>query len=352
MAKTPSKKSGAGGAGARANFKLWRARKKDEKSRRVKLHKSFKRSYREDYVRELEVPGLMHHAMATFKLLFRNWKIFLPFILLIVLLNILFVGLMSEDTYLQFQDTLDETDQAIMNGQAGNFLKAGLLLIATITTGGLTRGMSEVQQLIAVILFIIIWLVTIYLLRHILAGHKPKLRDGLYNALAPLLSSFCIVVVMFLEAIPLMIVIITYSAAVQTQFLETPFYALVYFIFAALLTLLSLYLISSSLLALIAVSAPGLYPMAALHTASDLIAGRRIRWLIRLLYLFFVVAICWVIVVLPNILVDMWLKSSFDWLSGFPWVSFVLLFMTVFSLIYTTAYVYLFYRRMLDYDDD
>lgn len=349
MAKSPSKPEKLG---PRAGFKLWRAKKKDEKSRRVKLHKSFKRSYREDYVRELEVPGLMHHAVSTFKILFKNWKIFLPFLLLIVFLNILFVGLMSEQTYTQFQDTLDETDQAIMNGQAGNFLKAGLLLIATITTGGLTQGMSEVQQLFAVLLFIVIWLVTIYLLRHILAGHKPKLRDGLYNALTPMLSSLCVVLVMFLEAIPLMVVVVTYSAAVETQFLETPFYALVYFIFASLLSLLSIYLMSSSLLALVAVSAPGLYPMAALHTASDLIAGRRVRWLIRLFYLFFVIAICWIIVVLPNILIDMWLKSAFDWLAGFPWVPFVLLSMTVFSLIYVTAYVYLFYRRMLDYDDD
>ena len=349
MAKTPSKDEKLG---ARAGIKLWRARKKDEKSRRVKLHKSFKRSYREDYARELQVPGLLHHSMDTFRIIFRNWKTFLPLLLLIVFLNILFVGLMSENTYVQFQDTLDETDQAIMNGQAGNFLKAGLLLIATITTGGLTQGMSEVQQVFAVLLFIVIWLVTIYLLRHFLAGHKPRLRDGLYNALSPLLSSLCVVVVMFLEAVPIMVVIITYSAAVQTEFLETPFYALVYFIFAALLILLSLYLMSSSLLALIAVSAPGLYPMAALHTASDLIAGRRIRWLIRLLYLFFVIAICWVIVVLPNILIDMWFKNTLGWFGGFPWVPFVLLSMTVFSLIYSTAYVYLFYRRMLDYDDD
>ena len=37
-------------------------------------HKSFKRSYREDYVRELNVPGMMYHILYAFKLIFKNYK--------------------------------------------------------------------------------------------------------------------------------------------------------------------------------------------------------------------------------------------------------------------------------------
>ena len=148
-----------------------------------------------------------------------------------------------------------------------------------------------------------------------------------------------------------MVVIITYSAAVQTDFLSTPFYALIYFIFAALLLLLSIYLISGSLIALVAVSAPGLYPMTALRTASDLLAGRRVKFIIRVLYLIFVIAVIWVVIMLPLVALDLWLKSIFDWLSGIPFVSLELLLMTCFSAVYATTYLYLFYRRLLDYDD-
>ena len=51
-------------------------------SKRVRLHKSFRRSYREDYVRDLEVPGIMYHIFATFKIIFKNWKLFLPLLIL------------------------------------------------------------------------------------------------------------------------------------------------------------------------------------------------------------------------------------------------------------------------------
>ena len=47
--------------------------------------------------------------------------------------------------------------------------------------------------------------------------------------------------------------------------------------------------------------------MTAIFTSSELIAGRRIRLIIRLIYLVFVLAFCWIIVMMPVILIDMWL---------------------------------------------
>ena len=141
-------------------------------SSRVRLHKSFKRSYREDYQRELEVPGILYHVFATFKVIFKNWKLFLPFLIILIILNVLLVGLMSETTYAQFQDILDQTSAEIAGGEIGNVAKAGLLLISTVTTGGLSGDSSEAAGVFAVLIFLIIWLVTIYLLRHRLAGHK------------------------------------------------------------------------------------------------------------------------------------------------------------------------------------
>ena len=333
----------------RENFEKSRTKIWNRKSQRVHLHRSFKRSYREDYERPLEVPGLIHHAATTFRIIFKNWRIFLPLILFIVIMNIFLVGLMSEDTFVEFQNTLDET--VGKNGEIGNAAKAGLLLVSTITTGGLSQGMTEVQQVFAILLFLITWLVTIYLVRHLLAGHHPKLRDGLYNALTPLLSTLAVLIIVLLQCIPIFIVIITYSVAINTEFLSTPFYALIYFIFAALMILLSSYLLSSTFLGLVAVTAPGLYPLVAIRSASNLVAGRRIKLLIRMLYLFFVLAVVWVVIMVPLILLDLWLKSSLDWLYGIPFVSIELQLLTTFSTIYFAAYSYLFYRRMLDYDD-
>ena len=191
----------------------------------------------------------------------------------------------------------------------------------------------------------------IYILRHTLANQKIKVRDALYHALSPLISTIVVPAVIFVQAIPAMIVIITYSAAVQTNFLSTPFYALIYFIFAALLLLLSIYLISSSIVALVAVSAPGLYPFTALSMASQLLAGRRVKFIIRLLYLVFVIVLMWIIVMLPLIALDLWLKSFIPALTGIPFVSLELLIMTCFTMVYAATYIYLYYRKMLDYDN-
>ncbi len=349
MARNLSKATGFRAAFTRSKA-LAKSRIHSKKSSK-RPHRSFRRSYREDYAHDFEAPGLLSHAIFTLKTLCKNWRLFIPLIILTVIFNILLVGLMSESTFVTFQKTLDETTDGLRNGELGTFAKSGLLLMSTVATGGLSTGMSESQQIFSILLFLIVWLVTIYLLRHILAGNRVKLRDGLYNALSPLLSTIAIAAVIFIEAIPIMIVIITYSAAINTNFLSTPFYAFIYVIFAALLILLSLYLISSSLIALVAVSAPGLYPMIALQSASRLLAGRRTKFIIRIIFLIIIVAITWVLIMTPLIALDLWLKSSLNWLGGIPFVSVELLTMTCITAVYTTAYFYLYYRRMLDYED-
>lgn len=360
MAKTPSKVTEAMSSKRKVSLKRraekWlqtnRAKWHEFRKDKYQPHKSFRRSYREDYARETKAPGLLSHAMTTFQILFKNWKIFLPLIAVMTLMYMVLVGLMSEDFYRQFQDSIEATNEELSHGEISNFAKAGLLLISTITTGGLNTGMNEVQVVFTVLLFLTIWLTTIYLLRHLMAGGKPRMRDGLYNALGPLVSTLLVFVVMFIQAIPLMLVIITYSAAVTTGFLNTSFYALVYFVFAALMVIITVYLWSSSLIALTAVTVPGMYPMRALFTASDLMSGRRIKFTIRIFYLLIVVILLYIIVMTPIIMLDLWLKSIWDILYGIPIVPFFMLILTCFVFVYLTAYIYRYYRHLIDYQED
>ena len=333
-------------------FQALKARIAERRKNRVKLHKSFRRSYREDYKRDLEVPGLLAHAIATLRVIFKNWKIFLCLLILTIILNILFVGLMNEATYRQFQEVLDQTNYELAGGRISNVLKATLLLISTITTGGLSGDSSESAVVFSFLIFLLVWLCTIYIVRHRFAKHDIKLRDALYNSMTPLASTAVVFMIILIQCIPLLILLIVYSTAVATDFLATPFYALIFFIFAAAMVLLSGYLLSSSIIALVAVSAPGLYPLHAVNTASDLMAGRRVRFIIRLIFLFLSLLFIWVIVVIPLILLDFWLKASFEWLAGFPFIPLVLLIMTCFTMFYLTIYLYLYYRWMLNYDED
>ena len=319
------------------------------KKYKVSPHKTFRRSYREDYKRKIEVPGIMHHSAVTFRVIFKNWRLFLPLIAIAVVVAVAFIGLMNEASYRQFQTILDQTTEQMEKGDIGIVAKSGLLLISTITTGGLSGESSESGTVFAVRIFLILWLTTIFIVRQRLAGRKIKLRDALYNSMTPLISSFVVFVVAVIQCVPIFLLIIVYSAAVQTEFLATPFYALVFFIFAALMILLSGYLLSSSLMALVAVSAPGLYPVQALRTASELMMGRRVKFVLRLVGLLLILAVTWVAVMLPLIMFDLFMKQ-FEWTHGVPFVPVCLLVMTCFTGIYVSAYLYLYYRWTLGYD--
>lgn len=325
-------------------------KKQDE----VRLHRSFKRSYYEDYQRKTELPSLTSQASAAFKMFFKFWKIFLPLLLIFVGLYIFLIGAMSENTLADVKANVEQTNKDVADGKIGTVGKAGLTLLGIISTGGLTT-MNDAQIVIAVLLFTIIWLVTIYLARHLLAGHQEiKMRDGFYSALSPLVSTLVVGLIIFLEAIPIMLTIIVFQVALTTEFLSTPFYALLFFMFAALMITLSLYLLSSSFFAIIVVSAPGLYPLTAVRMAKNLIMGRRLRFLIRVFYLVIIVALLYLLLLMPAIILDGALKSQFAWLaeSKIPFVAIIQLTITVFIFIYLSIYFYLFYRALLDYNDD
>ena len=325
-------------------------KKQDE----VRLHRSFKRSYYEDYQRKTELPSLTSQASAAFKMFFKFWKIFLPLLLIFVGLYIFLIGAMSENTLADVKANVEQTNKDVADGKIGTVGKAGLTLLGIISTGGLTT-MNDAQIVIAVLLFAIIWLVTIYLARHLLAGHQEiKMRDGFYSALSPLVSTLVVGLIIFLEAVPIMLTIIVFQVALTTEFLSTPFYALLFFMFAALMITLSFYLLSSSFFAIIVVSAPGLYPLTAVRMAKNLIMGRRLRFLIRVFYLVIIVALLYLLLLMPAIILDGALKSQFAWLtdSKIPFVAIIQLTITVFIFIYLSIYFYLFYRALLDYNDD
>lgn len=325
-------------------------KKQDE----VRLHRSFKRSYYEDYQRKTELPSLTSQASAAFKMFFKFWKIFLPLLLIFVGLYIFLIGAMSENTLADVRANVEQTNKDVADGKIGTVGKAGLTLLGIISTGGLTT-MNDAQIVIAVLLFTIIWLVTIYLARHLLAGHQEiKMRDGFYSALSPLVSTLVVGLIIFLEAVPIMLTIIVFQVALTTEFLSTPFYALLFFMFAALMITLSLYLLSSSFFAIIVVSAPGLYPLTAIRMAKNLIMGRRLRFLIRVFYLVIIVALLYLLLLMPAIILDGVLKAQFAWLaeSKIPFVAIIQLTITVFIFIYLSIYFYLFYRALLDYNDD
>ena len=66
-------------------------------SKAVSPHRSFRRTYREDYVRELNVPGMGQQIFEAFAWIFREWKLFLGLLLMNELFAYGAVGLTDDE---------------------------------------------------------------------------------------------------------------------------------------------------------------------------------------------------------------------------------------------------------------
>lgn len=312
-------------------------------------HRSFKRTRRRDYVRSLKLPGYWSFTNTVRKTIWQYKKTFLWLMAIYAILTVILVGLASQDTYTQLGDLLRQSSGGIFKGNWGQIGQASLLL-ATGLTGDLSSTPSEGQQIYGVILVLFSWLTTVWLLRAFMAGKKPKLRDGFYNAGAPIIPTFLITLVMAIQLIPLIAAVLSFTALVPFGILDGGIEAMLFWFVALLLFMLSMYWITSSFMALIIVTLPGMYPMKAITIAGDLVVGRRIRILLRLLWLIFVTLLGWIVVMVPIIIFDAWLKGVVTTINWLPIVPVALLVMGAITVVWIATYIYLLYRRIVDDD--
>lgn len=310
-------------------------------------HRSFKLTRRRDYARSLKLPGYVKFTKYVFNTLWKNKKVFLLLALFTALLTVIMVGISSQDTYSTLKDSLDSTSADFLKGNIGALSKAGLLFISVIT-GGLSSSLTDVQQIYSVIIVIIAWLTTVWLLRNILANRRVKLRDGLYNSCAPILPTCMIMLLLVIQLLPLALAIIGYSAASTTGLLDGGIEAMLFWAVAGLLTLISIYLIAGTFFALIIVTLPGMYPSVAIKTAGDMVVGRRLRIIARIVWMALGALAMWVLTIIPIILIDSWIKSMWTAISWMPTIPIVLAILTPLTVIWISAYIYLLYRKVVD----
>jgi hypothetical protein len=312
-------------------------------------HRSFRQTRRRDYVRPLRLPGYWAFTNQVRRILVGNKKLFFGLIAFYGILTGLLTGLASQESYSEMGELIRDMGGEFFSGNFSDLDSAGVTLLG-IATGAFSSGTTEAQGIYAVLLALLVWLSTVWLLRAIMAGKRPRLRDGLYNAAAPILSTFLVMFVVVLQLLPITLVIIGYSAAASTGLLDGGVEAMIFWVAAGLLVLLSLYWISSTLLALVVVTLPGMYPLQAVKTAGDLVIGRRIRMLLRVLWLLLIIVLTWVVVMIPLILLDAWVKGLLPAIDWLPVIPVALLVMGSLTVIWSASYVYMLYRKVVDDD--
>lgn len=321
---------------------------KDLKSRRP--HRSFVRTKKRDYARTLELPGYINFTNYVCKIIWKNRKLFFIFGLVYSLITIVLVGMASQDAFSTLVSTLNTTSSDLFNGFWGEIGGAGLLFLSAVT-GGSLQTLSEVQQLYAVLLTMFGWLTMVWLLRNIMAGHKVKVRDGIYNAGAPIVPTLIILLLALFQLLPLALALIGYSAASATGLLNGGVEAMLFWIFAGLMTGLSLYWVTSTFFAMVIATLPGMYPYKAIRIAGDLVVGRRLRILLRILWMALILVIFWGVVMIPLILFDGWIKGLWPAINWMPFVPIAMLILNAITIIWVSGYIYLLYRKVVDSDD-
>ncbi len=267
-----------------------------------------------------------------------HWRIFLGLTLIYVAVLWTIVGLPSQQTYGEYKGILATAFGGNLNNVAG----IGTL-IAGALSGAVAPEQSELQQFLRVLAGSLFWLVFVWVARHLIAGNKVTIRQALYNAPAPLIALLTLTVIVTLQLMPAAIGVLVLSYTVGGGVtVISGVEAMLFAIGATLLILLSTYMVIQSLFALIIVTLPNMYPLAALSTAKSLVNGRRLLILRRLLAFILMLLLIWLTILVPFILLDTSINSDI-----IPVVPLTLDLLSAFSLPIAIIYLYRLYRELL-----
>ncbi len=306
-------------------------------------HRSFMLTRRRDYKRQWALSGYWSFTNQVRLLLVRRKLLFVKFTALYSLILFVIFGLMSQDNYTLLNQTLHSLGNNLFQTQIGE-LSVNLAVFSGIVTGVFNTQLSPLQQVYGGLLFLLSWLTLIWLLRQVMAGHdRVRLRDGMYFSGSPLVPTFLLFMVVLVQLIPLTIAITAYLTANTINVLDIPILSIAFWLIELLLVLMSAYWITSSFIALVVITLPGMYPLKALKIAGDLVAGRRLRILYRLAWLLFSLFVIWLVALTPAIIISNWINLS--WL---PLVPLTVLLLGSASLVWSAAYIYLLYRKLVD----
>lgn len=311
-------------------------------------HRSFRRTRQRDYARSLDMPGYIVFTAEVNRTLRIHWKLFLLLALTYALVMVALGAITSQELYTSVNKTVSDASQELFDGGIGKLGEAAFVALATFLSSGAELSADQGVYLSFSVLFV--WLATIWLLREILARRKPHLRDGLYNSGAPILSTVGVMVVLAVQLVPVGVATLLYYGLSSAQMLNGGFGAMLFGLFAATVAALVLYWISSTILALVVVTIPGMYPLRAIRIAGDLVVGRRLRVFLRLLWGILVAALMWALVLLLAILVDNLVKMWFPNAPIFSVVPYIAALVGAMAVVWFAAYVYLFYRKVVDDD--
>ncbi|HSX28420.1 MAG TPA: hypothetical protein VLF60_03140 [Candidatus Saccharimonadales bacterium] len=279
--------------------------------------------------------GLMtmrHLIYEVYDLLKNEWRLFGGLGLLFGLAYRVMVEGVSHVDLTAIQSTAQNSSSSATDQAINTALLTGSALDSA------SSSPSSQGPMYATLLTIIFALCVVWALRQTLAGRRVRIRDALYNGPAPIFTVLAVLAIIFIQALPLTLGIFIYVATTSGHITQGILQNGAVMLVAIIGALISCYWLSVSLVALMTATVPGIYPMAALRAAKELVGIRRWQIFLRIVLFATVVAMVWALIIvlsLANPLTRIFTMEIFDILRAV-------------TLVLATVFLYKLYRSLVD----
>ncbi len=302
----------------------------DDARIRMKPHYKSLRLHKRVKHHEPSLPSWWNITKKAVKLLLVNKKNIGWFFLVYGVLYIVFVrGFVAPVNISEIRDSFDSIATEEVSSLAANFTVFSLMVQSTSSAAGDVAGLYQMFFIIISVLALI------WLFRQQQAGNKVSMKLAFYRGMYPLIPFIMIVAVIGLQTIPASIGNYLFRTVVDSGFAVTVVEQAIWLLLFLLLLLLSLYMISSSLIALFVVTLPEMTPLVALKKAKELVQFRRFSVLRKVLALLIFILVLFIGSVFPLIFVS----------AGLAQLLFFTL--TILTVPLATAYLFVLYREHL-----
>lgn len=275
------------------------------------------------------VPGSFRLFGQALLILRRNLKLFAGMAAVYALLFLLFVqGLTALDGLHEAKETLEQS----MTGAFAGILSGAALFTQLL---GNSAALSATANTYQIIIMLIASLALIWALRQVYADKVPRIRDGFYQGMYPLVPFLLVLLMVVIELLPFAIGAAVLTTVISNGIAATGLEIALWSTGLLVLTIVSLYLITSSLFALYIACLPDMEPMQALRSARELVRGRRWQIMRKVLFLPLSLLIIAALIFIPAI---MFITSFVGWLF--------FLFSMV-ALAFAHSYMYRLYRSLI-----
>jgi hypothetical protein len=266
--------------------------RKKKKYRSFRLQKKIQPDQR-------NIPSVTSLFFESIKLFLKNWRLFTVIMSIYIVVYIIAI----RAPFITDSRTVLDTVNDVVGSTGVSGIKENLAALGAIlgTSGGR-------QNPIAVsVSTLLMSLVYIWATRQITAGVKIKARDAYFQSMTPLMSIVTLLLLVSVQLLPFGLASFVYSTARNNSLFISGYEDLGFFIVVVLFGLLSLYWVSTSIIAIYVATLPGMYPVKAFQIASNLVRFQKFKIFKRLFVLpifsglLYVLALALTIQFLPNL---------------------------------------------------